>query len=367
MSVRALIVDDEPLARQRLRTLLKGESDIELVGECADGQEAVAAIRELQPHLLFLDVQMPVLDGFGVLEALGSQQLPAVIFVTAYDSYAIRAFEVNALDYLLKPFDRDRFRKALERGPYALQVDGQTFSIEPEMVHLEKGLPADVARVETPHGEVYLDLRVTPELLAEAYARELIRRIQQMRKDLDLDVDDFIATVIKTDKEFASSLDSQKAFIARETRSRSLTFADKPVESEHVVEWKDVDGHAVTIGVTPLHLSEAIREFTRISGITVQKAMALFDAGYKTLATLRAATKQELAAVDGLAPGDIDRIFEFLASPEKSEALCRVCQASVPSGMRRCPRCGEALTAWTRSRGCGPACVGKPAALCCCP
>src|SRR5438128_5416630 len=165
-----------------------------------------------------------------------------------------------------------------------------------------------------------------------------------MRKDLDLDVDDFIATVIKTDKELAASLDSQKAFIARETRSRSLTFTDKPVESEHVVEWKDVDGHAVTIGVTPLHLSEAIREFTRISGITVQQAMTLFDAGYKSLATLRAATKQELAAVDGLAPGDIDRIFEFLASPEKSEALCRICQASVPSGMRRCPRCGEAPT-----------------------
>jgi two-component system LytT family response regulator len=116
VKVRALIVDDEPLARQRLRTLLRGEPDVDVVGECADGQEAVAAIRELEPHLLFLDVQMPVLDGFGVLEALGPQPLPAVIFVTAYDSYAIRAFEVNALDYLLKPFDRDRFRKALERA-----------------------------------------------------------------------------------------------------------------------------------------------------------------------------------------------------------------------------------------------------------
>src|SRR2546427_12004997 len=104
------------------------------------------------------------------------------------------------------------------------------------MERLEKGRPPDVTLVETPHGEVYLALRVTPELQAEAYARELIRRIQQMRKDLDLDVDDFIATVIKTDKEFASSLDSQKAFIARATRSRSLTVADKPAESELVVE-----------------------------------------------------------------------------------------------------------------------------------
>src|SRR5437867_12395269 len=245
---------------------------------------------------------------------------------------------------LLTSRPAEEIRRAFERGSYALQVEGQTLSIDPSMVRLEKGLPLDVARVETPHGEVYLDLRVTPELQAEAHARELIRRIQQMRKDLDLDVDDFIATVIKTDKEFGSSLDSQKAFIARETRSRSLTFADKPVESEHVIEWKDVDGHAVTIGVTPLHLSEAIREFTRISGITVQKAMTLFDAGYKSLATLRAATKQELAAVDGLAPGDIDRILESLASPEKVEAICRICQASVPSETRRCPRCGEAMT-----------------------
>jgi len=114
--VRALIVDDEPLARQRLRTLLKGESNIEVVGECSNGQEAVDAVRELQPDLLFLDVQMPGLDGFGVLKALGPKQLPAIIFVTAYDSYAIRAFEVNALDYLLKPFDRYRFRKTLQRA-----------------------------------------------------------------------------------------------------------------------------------------------------------------------------------------------------------------------------------------------------------
>jgi two-component system LytT family response regulator len=116
VSIRALIVDDEPLARQRLRRLLEDELEIEVVGECADGGDAVATIRDLQPDLVLLDVQMPVLDGFGVLEAVGVEQMPAVIFVTAYDRYALRAFEYNALDYLLKPFDRDRFRKALERA-----------------------------------------------------------------------------------------------------------------------------------------------------------------------------------------------------------------------------------------------------------
>jgi two-component system LytT family response regulator len=116
VTIRALIVDDEPLARGRLRTLLAGEPDVEVVGECGDGLEAVAAVEELSPDLLFLDVQMPALDGFAVLEALDADRLPAVVFVTAHDRYALRAFEVHALDYLLKPFDRDRFRKALGRA-----------------------------------------------------------------------------------------------------------------------------------------------------------------------------------------------------------------------------------------------------------
>jgi two-component system, LytTR family, response regulator len=116
VKIRTLIVDDEPLARQRLRTLLESDPDITLVGECGDGREAVAALREQQPDLVFLDVQMPELDGFGVLRALNQERMPAVIFVTAHDRYALRAFEVHALDYLLKPFDKDRFRTALERA-----------------------------------------------------------------------------------------------------------------------------------------------------------------------------------------------------------------------------------------------------------
>ncbi len=114
--IRALIVDDEPLARERIRTLLTGEPEIEVVGECGDGHKAVAAIRRHAPDLLFLDVQMPELDGFGVLQELGAQPLPVVVFVTAYDKYALRAFEVHALDYLLKPFDRERFYKTLTRA-----------------------------------------------------------------------------------------------------------------------------------------------------------------------------------------------------------------------------------------------------------
>ncbi len=123
MKIRALIVDDEPLARERLRSLLREEPDIELSGEFENGSKAVAAIRKDAPDLLFLDVQMPEMDGFSVLQAIGPERVPAVIFVTAYDEYALRAFDANALDYLLKPFDQERFRRSLDRARSHLQLD----------------------------------------------------------------------------------------------------------------------------------------------------------------------------------------------------------------------------------------------------
>jgi len=116
MKVRTLIVDDEELARERMRQLLAGQPEIELVGECADGREAVAAIQAKSPELIFLDIQMPELDGFAVLEAIKSKPMPVIVFVTAHDKFALRAFEVHAVDYLLKPFDRERFQSALRRA-----------------------------------------------------------------------------------------------------------------------------------------------------------------------------------------------------------------------------------------------------------
>jgi two-component system LytT family response regulator len=123
VKIRTLIVDDEPLARERLRSLLEAEPDIEIVGECRDGREAVETIRKIGPDLVFLDVQIPELDGFGVLETLGADRAPVIVFVTAYDQYALQAFEVHAVDYLLKPFDQDRFQKALARARTAVARD----------------------------------------------------------------------------------------------------------------------------------------------------------------------------------------------------------------------------------------------------
>ena len=114
--IRTLIVDDEPLGRRRISALLEAQPDVDVIAECRNGREAIRAIREKRPDLVFLDVQMPGTDGFGVLEALDPAELPVVVFATAYDEYAVRAFEAHALDYLLKPFDRDRFAEALERA-----------------------------------------------------------------------------------------------------------------------------------------------------------------------------------------------------------------------------------------------------------
>ena len=119
--IRVVIADDEPLARNRIRRLLSGDKDIEIVAECKNGKETVAALDQHQPDLLFLDVEMPEVDGFGVLEQVGAENMPVVIFVTAYDQYAVQAFETHALDYLLKPFDEDRFHKALQRARFQVE------------------------------------------------------------------------------------------------------------------------------------------------------------------------------------------------------------------------------------------------------
>lgn len=111
--IRTIIVDDEPLARDKLRGFLEKEDDVDVVAECGDGKNALIEIEKLRPDLVFLDVQMPELDGFGVIENLDIDPMPKVVFTTAFDEYALRAFDVHAVDYLLKPFDRERFRTAL--------------------------------------------------------------------------------------------------------------------------------------------------------------------------------------------------------------------------------------------------------------
>src|ERR1044071_4738907 len=123
--IRALIVDDEALARKFIRRMLKDDRDFEIIGECGNGKEAVAMIRKENPDIVFLDVQMPEMDGFAVLESIGIERLPEIIFATAYEQYAIRAFELHALDYLLKPFDQARFKDAIKHAKERVRSERQ--------------------------------------------------------------------------------------------------------------------------------------------------------------------------------------------------------------------------------------------------
>jgi len=139
MKIRAIIVDDEPLARGGIKSFLAEEADVEVVGECADGSSAVRAVEQRRPDLLFLDVQMPRLNGFDVLEAIAPEVMPLVIFTTAHDEHAIRAFEVNALDYLLKPFKQARFKTALQRAREQLAAR-RTAGADPRLASLLSSL-----------------------------------------------------------------------------------------------------------------------------------------------------------------------------------------------------------------------------------
>jgi two-component system LytT family response regulator len=120
--IRTLIVDDEPLARAMLRSFLADDAGIEVIGECGDGYTAIEMIESAAPDLVFLDIQMPDLDGFGVLRALAPAAIPNIAFVTAYDQFALQAFDVHAIDYLLKPFDRERFQRTLERAKQQISL-----------------------------------------------------------------------------------------------------------------------------------------------------------------------------------------------------------------------------------------------------
>jgi two-component system LytT family response regulator len=119
--IRALIVDDESLAREALLVMLNDDPEMEVIGECRNGKETVTVIRQQSPDVVFLDIQMPEMDGFQVVEEVGAKRMPVTVFVTAYDRYALRAFEAHALDYLLKPFDHDRFNTALQRAKSFVQ------------------------------------------------------------------------------------------------------------------------------------------------------------------------------------------------------------------------------------------------------
>ncbi len=140
MTIRTLITDDEPLARDRIKRFLREEHDIEVIGECGNGEEAIEFINEKHPDLVFLDIQMPEKTGLEVVRSLLPGNLPTIIFVTAYDHYAIQAFEVHAIDYLLKPFNRERMQKAVSRARESIAAKKPAGTIDEKLAALIAGL-----------------------------------------------------------------------------------------------------------------------------------------------------------------------------------------------------------------------------------
>jgi len=162
MKLRALLVDDEALARSRLRKMLADEPEFEIAGECSNGPEAIASIREQRLHLVFLDVQMPEISGFDVLRALPPENWPAVIFVTAHDQHAVEAFEVRALDYLLKPFTHARLHDAVQRVRQHLQAR-DTVTLNAHLAEWLKSTatePAYLSRIPVKTGSQTLFIKV---------------------------------------------------------------------------------------------------------------------------------------------------------------------------------------------------------------
>lgn len=172
--VRALVVDDEPLARGHLRVLLEDRGDIQVVDECGDGRTAVERIRELGPDFVLLDVQMPELDGLGVVRAIGPDRMPLVVFVTAHDQHAVEAFEVHALDYVLKPFHRARFNSAIDRVVNRIRSGSSQSRSRPLAEAVDRLAPLVSERIAIRSGDRVLYLRTADIDWIEA-ADDLVR------------------------------------------------------------------------------------------------------------------------------------------------------------------------------------------------
>jgi two-component system LytT family response regulator len=172
--IRALVVDDEPVARSHLRALLEDRGDMQVIDECGDGITAVERIRTLVPDLVLLDVQMPELDGLGVVRAVGPDRMPPVVFVTAHDQHAVDAFEVHALDYVLKPVHRERFNGAIDRVVNLIRSGSAASRSRPLTEVLERMSPSGPERIALKSGDRVLYLRVADIDWIEA-ADDLVR------------------------------------------------------------------------------------------------------------------------------------------------------------------------------------------------
>ncbi len=240
----------------------------------------------------------------------------------------------------------EEVKAAIGEGEYKIGIEGQVIRIEPDMVEFEERLPEHVVSISFDEGDMYIDMEVTPEIRAEGFAREIIRRIQQMRKEIDLDVEDYIRTQVKVKVELTKMLEEYDEYISTETRSRSFEFVPEELTEEYVVEW-NVENEVIGLAITPLYMKETLETFTRIPGIDDKEAMALFDHGYASMLSLQQASIEELVEVEGIDELDARKIRRYFDQPEELRAeeklYCHVCEAEIDAGASECHRCGVSL------------------------
>jgi isoleucyl-tRNA synthetase len=240
----------------------------------------------------------------------------------------------------------DEVKKAIGEGEYKIGIEGQVIRIEPDMVEFMERLPEHVVSIGFDRGDMYIDMEMEPELKAEGFAREIVRRIQQMRKEIDLDVEDFIRTQVKVKVELTKMLEEYEDYISLETRSRSFEFVPEELTEEYIVEW-NVEAEAIGLAITPLYMKETLDSFAKIPGIDEKESMALFDHGYASMLSLQQASVNELMEVHGIEELDARKIRRYFDQPEElraeEKAICHVCEAEVDSGASECPRCGVSL------------------------
>jgi isoleucyl-tRNA synthetase len=237
---------------------------------------------------------------------------------------------------LLKNRPAKTIKAGIDKGEYSLGIEGQLVKILPNMVSFTSTLPPDVASAEFSKGIVYLDLEQTPALESEGFSREVIRRIQQMRKDMGLNVEEFIRVEIECSRRVEGFLETWKDKIARETRARHFEIVDSP-RGEYIVEW-NIESEALVIGITSLKIKQGRDLLTAIPGITADKAMKLFDAGYNTIEHIKAAAAEDLALVEGITKLDAKRIYEYFHREEqKPSAPAAPEQATQPTAAAPAP------------------------------
>ena len=243
---------------------------------------------------------------------------------------------------LLKNRPAKTIKAGIDKGEYSLGIEGQLVKILPNMVSFSSTLPPDVASSEFSKGIIYIDLEQTPALESEGFSREIIRRIQQMRKDMGLNVEEFIKTEIGCSKRVEGFLESWKDKIARETRARHFEIADSP-RGDYIVEW-NIESEALVIGVTSLKLRQGVDLLMGIQGITSDKAMKLVDAGYSTLDQMKEASAEDFALVEGITKLDAKRIYDSLhkdepkpAEPAPAPAPAQVAPAEQPKAVAPAP------------------------------